>query len=58
MKTACLQTNEMQHYGKGEYLRSKGWSRERVALIKNLIYVRLKKTPLRHGCQIQAENVS
>jgi len=37
MKTHCLQTNETQHYGKGKCLRSRGWSRERVALIKSLI---------------------
>jgi len=53
MKTQCLQTNEMQHYWKGKYLRSKRWSRERVALIKSLIYARCKETCLRRGCQIE-----
>jgi len=46
MKAQCLQTNEMQHYGKGKCLRSKGWSRERIALIKSLIYARIKRDAL------------
>ncbi len=46
MKTQCLQTNEMQHYWKGKCVRSKRWSRERVALIKSLIH-------LSRGCQIE-----
>jgi len=53
MKTQFLQTNETQHYGKGKCLRSKRWSRERVALIKSLIYARWKETRLRRGCQIE-----
>jgi len=40
MKAQCFQTNETQHYGKEKCLRSEGWSRERVALIKSLIYAR------------------
>jgi len=48
MKTQCLQTNKTQHYWKGKCL-----SRERVALIKSLIYARWKETLLRHGCQIE-----
>jgi len=53
MKTQCLQTNKKQNYWKGKCLRSKGWSRERIALIKSLIYVRWKETHLRRGCQIE-----
>ncbi len=46
VKTQCLQTNETQHSGKGQCLRSRGWSRERAVLIKSLIYAR-------RGCQIK-----
>ncbi len=58
MKTQCLQTNETQHYWKGKCLRSKRWSRERVALIKSLIYARWKETRLKGDCQIDDKNVS
>ena len=42
MKTQCLQTNETQHYlGKENALGvGGGVERERVALIKSLIYMR------------------
>ncbi len=53
MKTQCFQTNETQHYWKGKSLRSERWSRERVALIKSLIYTRWLETSLRCGCQIK-----
>jgi len=53
MKTQCLQTNEIQHYLKGKCLRRERCSRERVALIKSLIYTRWKETCLRRGCQIE-----
>jgi len=53
MKTQCLQTNETQQYWKGKCLRSERWSRERVVLIKSLIYKRWKETRLRRGCQIE-----
>ncbi len=53
MKTQYLLTNETQHYWKGKCLRSDRWSRERVALIKSLIYTRWKETRLRHCCQIE-----
>ena len=44
MKTQCLQTNQTQNYWKWrkKYLRSGRRSRERVALIKSLIYARWK----------------
>ncbi len=42
-----------QHYWKGKCLRSERWSRERVALIKSLIYVRCNEMHLRCGCQIE-----
>jgi len=58
MKTQCLQTNETQHYGKGKCLRSEGWSRERVALIKSLIYARWKRDALEAWLPNRAENVS
>jgi len=58
MKTQCLQTNEMQHYGKGTCLRSKGWSRERVALIKSLIFQDEKRDVLEALLLNRAENVS
>ncbi len=47
METQCLQANETQHYWKGKCLGSERWSRERVALIKSLIYARWKETRLR-----------
>ncbi len=40
--TIYLQTNKTQHYGKGKCSRSERWSRERVVLIKSLIYGRWK----------------
>ncbi len=59
MKTQCLQTNEMQHYGKGrKMLEKQGWSRERVALIKSLIYARWKRDTLEAWLPNRDENVS
>jgi hypothetical protein len=58
MKTQCIQTNEMQHYWKGKCLRSDRWSRERVVLIKSLIYKRWKWDTLEAQLPNLAENVS
>jgi len=58
MKTQCLQTNEIQHNGKGKCLRSRRWSRERVALIKSLIYGRWKRDALEGQLPNRAENVN
>jgi len=58
MKTQWLQTNETQHNWKGKCLRSDRWSRERVAIIKSLIYARWKRDVLEARLPNWAENVS
>ena len=57
-ESTILQTNETQHYWKGNCLRSERWRRERVVLIKSLIYARWKETCLRLRLPNWAENVS